>query len=40
MPQSYIAGQKDHHRKVTFKEEFVALLESHGIEYDETYLWE
>ena len=38
--KAYIAGQKEHHRRVTFKEEFVALLESHGIEYDERYLWE
>jgi putative transposase len=31
----YIAGQEEHHRKVTFKEEFVAFLERHGVEYDE-----
>jgi putative transposase len=36
----YIKGQKEHHRKMTFKEEFVALLRKHGIEYDERYLWE
>lgn len=36
----YIAGQKDHHRTVTFKEEFIAFLEKYGIEYDERYLWD
>ena len=38
--KNYIAGQKEHHRKVSFKEEFVAFLERHEIEYDERYLWE
>ena len=37
---SYISGQKDHHRMVTFQEEFVAFLEKYGIEYDERYLWD
>jgi putative transposase len=36
----YIAEQEQHHRKMTFKEEFVALLSRHGIEYDERYIWE
>ena len=36
----YIAGQKEHHRKITFKEEFVAFLEKYNIEYDEQYLWD
>ena len=36
----YIEGQEEHHRKYTFKEELVALLKAHGIEYDERYLWE
>lgn len=36
----YIEGQKEHHRKVTFQEEFVRLLERHAIEVDERYLWE
>ena len=35
----YIRGQVEHHRKHTFKEEFVALLNRHGVEYDERYLW-
>ncbi len=38
--QLYIANQQVHHRRVSFKEEFIALLEAHGIEYDERYLWD
>ena len=36
----YIQGQEAHHRKMTFQEEFVALLKKHRIEYDERYLWD
>ncbi len=36
----YIKGQTEHHQKMTFQEEFVALLKKHGIEYDERYLWD
>ena len=36
----YIAGQKEHHRTATFKEEFLAFLQKYGIEYDEQYLWD
>ncbi len=35
----YVAGQREHHRKNTFQEEFRALLDRHGVEYDERYLW-
>ena len=35
----YIKGQAGHHRKMTFQEEFLALLKKHRIEYDERYLW-
>ena len=37
--QRYIAMQAEHHRNVSFKEEFTAMLDAHGIEYDEKYLW-
>jgi REP element-mobilizing transposase RayT len=36
----YIENQEPHHRKMTFQEEFIALLKKHNIEYDERYLWE
>ena len=32
---AYIKGQEAHHRKMTFQEEFLALLKKHRIEYDE-----
>jgi REP element-mobilizing transposase RayT len=35
----YISNQEEHHRKRTFKEELVGLLEKHGIEYDKRYIW-
>ena len=35
----YIANQEAHHRKITFEEEFIALLEKHGIEYDPKYVF-
>jgi REP element-mobilizing transposase RayT len=34
----YVINQEEHHKKVTFKEELIALLQEHGIEYDERYL--
>jgi REP element-mobilizing transposase RayT len=36
---TYIEGQEAHHRKRTFYEELVELLEKNGVEYDERYLW-
>jgi putative transposase len=35
----YIAGQEQHHRTITFREEYVAFLEKHRVEYDQRYLW-
>lgn len=37
--RSYIANQQAHHRKKTFKDEFIALLRANGIELDQKYLW-
>jgi len=36
----YIRNQEAHHRKMTFQEEFLALLKKHRVVYDERYLWE
>jgi REP element-mobilizing transposase RayT len=36
--RKYIQGQEQHHERVSFRDELVALLEKHGIEYDERYL--
>ncbi len=35
----YIRNQEQHHRKWKFTAEFMALLEKHGIVYEERYLW-
>jgi putative transposase len=35
----YIVNQAEHHRKVSYQEEFIAFLERHGIEYDPRYIW-
>jgi hypothetical protein len=36
----YIRNQAEHHKKMSFKEEFIALLTKHRIQYDERYLWD
>ncbi len=36
--QCYIANQEEHHRKVSFEEEFRQFLDRHGITYDPQYL--
>ena len=35
---NYIKNQKEHHRKVTFQQEYISLLEEFGISYDIRYL--
>jgi len=35
----YIETQEQHHRKISFKEEFLAFLKKHGISWDERYIW-
>jgi REP element-mobilizing transposase RayT len=35
----YIARQAEHHRRRTFQEEYVELLQRSGVEHDERYLW-
>lgn len=35
----YIANQEQHHRKLTFQEEYLALLEKAEVEFDPKYLW-
>jgi REP element-mobilizing transposase RayT len=37
--RAYIAGQEEHHRTRTFREEYIAFLKKHGVEYDERYVW-
>ncbi len=36
----YIKNQKEHHKKISFKEEYKKLLDLYGIEYDERYIFQ
>ncbi len=38
--RDYIRGQHGHHRKQTFQDELRALLQRHGMAFDERYVWE
>ena len=38
--RSYIANQFEHHKKMSFQDEFRALCQRHGIEIDERYVWD
>ena len=35
----YIQGHARHHLKISFQDEFLALLQKHGVAFDERYLW-
>ena len=37
--QTTIANQAEHHRNISFQEEFLGFLKKHSVEYDERYLW-
>lgn len=37
--RAYIRNQAHHHRTRSFKEEFVVLLEAHGVAYDAGLIW-
>jgi REP element-mobilizing transposase RayT len=36
----YIANQEEHHKKLSFQDEFRQFCERHGIAYDERYVWD
>jgi hypothetical protein len=38
--REYILGQEEHHRKISFKEEYISFLKDYNIEYDERYVWD
>lgn len=37
--KQYIANQHEHHKEITFKEEYVGLLKKYNIDYNSEYLW-
>ena len=38
--RQYILGQKDHHQKWSFEDEYKELLRRHQIDFDERYVWD
>jgi len=36
----YIENQEEHHRKITFQDEYRELLRRHGEKWDERYVWD
>ena len=38
--RAYVATQEEHHREVSYQDEFRALCRKHGVEMDERYVWD
>ena len=38
--RAYIKNQKNHHSGQSFEDEYLELLEKHGVEFDRQYLWD
>lgn len=38
--ETYIRRQAEHHRTMSFQQEFLSLLRRHGVEFDERYVFE
>ena len=36
----YITTQEEHHKKLTFQDEYRTLLRKYGVEWDERYVWD
>ncbi len=36
---NYIKNQEDHHKRLSFQDEFRAFLKKYSVEYDERYVW-
>ena len=36
----YIANQREHHRRLSFQDEYRQILAKYGVEYDEQYVWD
>ena len=36
----YVSEQEEHHRKVTFQDEFRRVLKKYGVPFDERYVWD
>lgn len=38
--RAYIARQAEHHTKLTYQDEYRALLKEYGLDWDERYVWD
>lgn len=38
--RAYIANQEEHHRRVSFQDEYREFLKRYGVHFDERYLWD
>lgn len=38
--KKYVENQEEHHKRMSFQEEFRAICEKHGIKIDERYVWD
>jgi putative transposase len=38
--RDYIRNQREHHKRVSFQDEFRAFLKRYEIEFDERYVWD
>jgi REP element-mobilizing transposase RayT len=36
----YIENQEEHHKHITFQDEYRAFLKAYGVAYDERYVWD
>jgi hypothetical protein len=38
--RAYVAAQEEHHRQMSFQDEFRAICRKHGVMIDERYVWD
>ncbi len=38
--QQYILNQEEHHKKISFQDEFLKFLKKYKVEYDKKYVWD
>ena len=38
--RKYILGQAEHHKKISFQDEYRAFLKKYNVDYDERYVWD
>lgn len=38
--RDYVANQEEHHKRLSFQDEYRAFLKRHGVPFDERYVWD